>query len=74
MTLESATARVVPERCFHIRWKGMLIDGEPDPAAAGGFSESHICWCVLTQNCMGPDGQVVGEDICNFSRGCFVEC
>ena len=47
----------------------MLIDADRDPEAPG--SREHICWCVLTQNCLGPDGQVADQGTCNMFRSCY---
>ena len=66
----SSQLPVLPERCGNIRWKGMFIDTEPDLAKAA--PDEHICWCVLTQSCFGPDGQVVHESSCNRHRNCYV--
>jgi hypothetical protein len=60
---------VLPPRCSNIRWKGMLIDTEPDAVAQG---PDHLCWCALTQTCLGPDGQVVDEQDCNAVRSCYL--
>lgn len=47
----------------------MFIDTEeestPETAVGSNF------WCVYTQNCMGPDSEVVGADICTASRSCY---
>ena len=59
------------ERCGNLRWKGMFIDidgGAPTPESQ---SSEHVCWCVLTQGPLGPDGQVADEDICNPFRSCY---
>ena len=68
--MEQTATDTLANRCGNIRWKGMFIDAEWDPATSS--HSEHVCWCVLTQNCIGPDSQVVGEDICNFTRSCYV--
>ena len=68
--MESAGLRDISERCVNIRWKGMFIDTELDPSKVE-FSGDHIPWCVRTQNCMGPDAQVVALDSCNLTRSCY---
>ena len=68
--MESAGLKQIPERCVSIRWKGMFIDTEWDPSKSEPTSE-HIPWCVRTQNCMGPDAQVVALDSCNLTRSCY---
>ena len=57
------------ERCRLLRSKWMFIESEPDPSVPR--SDSGICWCVHTQNCLGPDGKVVTLDDCRPGRGCF---
>ena len=56
-------------QCRLIRSKWMFIDAEPDPTVPR--SGTSICWCVHTQKCMGPDGQVVTLQNCNSERPCF---
>jgi hypothetical protein len=57
------------DRCRLIRSKWMFIGAEPDPAVSS--TESGICWCVHTQNCLGPDGQVVTPENCTPARPCY---
>ena len=38
------------ERCRLLRSKWMFIEAEPDPTVPR--SDSGICWCVHTQNCL----------------------
>lgn len=47
----------------------MFIDVQSDPTASE--SREHIYWCLQTQNCLGPDGQVVDEETCNQYRSCY---
>jgi hypothetical protein len=54
-----------------IRSKWMFIDAEPDHSVPR--SGTSICWCVHTQKCMGPDGQIVTLEACNSARPCFEE-
>ena len=56
-------------QCRLIRSKWMFIDAEPDPTVPR--SGQSICWCVRTQKCIGPDGQVVTLEACNSARECF---
>lgn len=67
--MEKDGANALDQRCGSIRWKGMFIDAEWDPATAS--ASEHVCWCVLTQGVVGPDGQVVAEDVCNITRSCY---
>jgi len=56
-------------QCSLIRSKWMFIEAEPDPTVPR--SGTSICWCVHTQKCMGPDGQIVSLEACNSERPCF---
>ena len=56
-------------QCSLIRSKWMFIHAEPDHTVPP--SGTSICWCVHTQKCMGPDGQVVTLEACNSGRPCF---
>jgi hypothetical protein len=58
-------------QCRLIRSKWMFIDAEPDHSVPR--SGTSICWCVHTQKCMGPDGQIVTLEACNSARPCFEE-
>lgn len=60
---------VVNRRCDALRWKGMFIatEEESTPETADGSN----FWCVYTQNCVGPDGEGVSEQICTASRSCY---
>jgi hypothetical protein len=54
--------------CRRLRCKEMFIEtGQPFDIHNTG---SGIYWCLYTQNCLGPDGQVVGPQECTFGRGC----
>lgn len=48
----------------------MFIDVSGDE---GGESQSgdRIYWCVQSQNCVGPDGQMATDDTCNSLRSCY---
>jgi len=59
------------ERCRLLRSKWMFIDVEPDPTIPSMESGSY--WCVHTQNCLGPDGQVATPEACSSDRVCFEE-
>ena len=64
--------RQIPEaqvQCRLIRSKWMFIEAEPDPTVPR--SGTSICWCVHTQKCMGPDGQIVTPEACHSGRPCF---
>ncbi len=51
-------------RCEHLRWKGVFL-GDEAPQA------DSICWCLLTQIGIGPDGRLVDRYECNPARTCY---
>ena len=57
------------ERCRLLRSKWMFIEAEPDPTVPR--SDSGICWCVHTQNCLGPEGEIVNMENCKPGRACY---
>ena len=54
--------------CSCLRWKGMFIDAEPDPAIPN--TRDGLFWCSQTMTCLGPDGRVATEKKCCEGRGC----
>lgn len=60
---------ITQDRCQDLRWKGMFIDALWDPTIQ--HSNDGALWCQHTCNCLGPDGQAVGEYECNPARGCY---
>ena len=73
MTLESASQTsggTQPQvRCRLLRSKWMFIEVEEEKDVPR--SDSGICWCVHTQNCLGPDGQIANLEECKPGRGCY---
>ena len=55
--------------CRRLRSKEMYIDSEHDPTVPS--SHSGLFWCMHSQNCLGPDGDVVTQENCKPGRGCF---
>ena len=56
-------------RCGLLRTKWMFIQVEDEPGARHG--ENGPFWCVHTQNCLGPDGEVANSDNCKPGRSCY---
>jgi hypothetical protein len=54
--------------CSRLRFKGMFIDAERDPAIAK--TRDGFFWCSRTMTCLGPDGRVADEESCCQGRGC----
>jgi hypothetical protein len=62
------------ERCEFIRWKGLFLDHSESGSDTGtqeDHERDHIYWCMLTMNCLGPDGQVADGQTCNSFRSCY---
>jgi hypothetical protein len=57
------------ERCTNIRWKGLYVDEEADPAIQEG--DERIFWCLKTQLNLGPDGKLVDGYECSPGRTCY---
>ncbi len=60
---------VTHQRCRCLRSKEMFVEAEPDPSVPQ-FG-SGIFWCIHTQNCLGPDGEVADAESCKPGRACY---
>lgn len=58
-----------PGRCASLRWKGLFVETEWDPTVQR--SGDRPCWCLHTQICFGPDGNLVNERECTPARSCY---
>ena len=67
MSLNPSQENELPCRC--VRSKEMYIDSEHDPTVPN--SHSGLFWCLHSQNCLGPDGQVVTPASCTAGRSCY---
>jgi hypothetical protein len=63
------SAGAVAVRCRCLRSKEMFFEAEPDLTIPN--TSSGLYWCVHTQNCLGPDGQVAEPENCQPGRACF---
>jgi hypothetical protein len=63
--------KVGMNRCEKLRWKGLLIEAEPDPTIQP--SNDGGLWCQHTFTCLGPDGKAVDEFECSPARKCYEE-
>jgi hypothetical protein len=52
-----------PNLCTALRWKGQFILSEPDPQVQR--SNDGLFWCLYTQTCIGPDGEVAEPGNCS---------
>ena len=58
-----------PNLCSSLRWKGQFIASEPDPNVQPG--NDGLFWCMHTQTCIGPDGELAEPGNCALkSRAC----
>jgi hypothetical protein len=58
-----------PDLCPALRWKGQLITAEPDPSVPA--SNEGLFWCIRTQTCIGPDGELAEPaNCCSKTRSC----
>jgi hypothetical protein len=58
-----------PNLCRALRWKGQFILAEADSAASA--PGDGLFWCLHTQTCIGPDGEIAEPRNCSFkSRPC----
>jgi hypothetical protein len=62
--------KIHENRCDHLRWKGLFVDTE-DEAGREHHPPDRIFWCLKTQQCVGPDGSIVGARQCAPTRDCF---
>jgi len=51
-----------PDLCSALRWKGQFILSEPDPTVPR--SNDGLFWCLYTQTCIGPDGELAEPGKC----------
>lgn len=58
-----------PDLCPHLRWKRMFYEAEIDLTVPRSNDGSF--WCLFTQSCIGPDGQIAEPgDCCSADRAC----
>ncbi len=49
--------------CHCLRWKGMFVQVERDPTVPR--TNDGLFWCLFTQNCIGPDGELAEPGNCS---------
>ena len=58
-----------PDLCTALRWKGQII-GVPHDSTVPTSHDGNY-WCMYTQACIGPDGDVAEPgNCCGSTRGC----
>jgi hypothetical protein len=59
-----------PDLCRHLRWKGQFIQVDPDPTVPQ--TNNGIFWCLYSQTCIGPDGNLAEPYTCTATdRRCY---
>jgi hypothetical protein len=59
-----------PDLCSCLRWKGMFVPSAEDLSVPSG--NGGLFWCLYTQTCIGPDGQLAEPGNCaSRERGCW---
>ncbi len=57
--------------CMHLRSKGMYVTGQLNPADDYEEHGDGHCWCLKTQNVIGPDDALVERELCHRDRPCY---
>jgi hypothetical protein len=58
-----------PNLCPALRWKGQFIAAEPDPTVPP--CNDGLFWCLHSQTCIGPDGELAEPRNCSSkTRSC----
>jgi hypothetical protein len=52
-----------PSLCTSLRWKQQFIGADHDPTVPP--SNDGLFWCVHTQTCIGPDGELAEPGNCS---------
>jgi len=52
-----------PDLCPALRWKAQFVLVEHDPSVPR--SNDGLFWCVYTQTCIGPDGELAEPGNCS---------
>jgi hypothetical protein len=50
------------ELCAALRWKGQFIEAERDSSVPP--TNDGLFWCMHTQTCIGPDGELAEPGNC----------
>lgn len=70
MTEAELFAANYPTLCHCLRWKGQFVWADHDPSVPPAGDANY--WCVFTQTCLGPDGQLAEPATCGSTdRGCY---
>ena len=60
-----------PPFCVRLRSKRILTRGVPPLTEADVLDASRWCWCVATDQILGPDRHVAHPADCRKGRSCF---
>lgn len=62
-----------PDLCPSLRWKGMFVLSERDSSVPP--TNDGLYWCLHTQTCIGPDGEIAEPAQCSSARRkCHANC
>lgn len=68
---ENASELALSPFCVHIQSKKLFFRKGPPMEESDVLDASRHCWCSLTMQVLGPDGEVVHPDECRAGRSCF---
>ena len=61
---------IQPSFCKHLRSKDLYLNLPFHPSGMES-SEGAPCWCMQTQQALGPDGALVNRTDCMPGRACY---
>ncbi|MDP6761525.1 MAG: hypothetical protein QF903_12340 [Planctomycetota bacterium] len=70
MTEPTPDAGEVSPFCSELRTKKLVFATRPPRSAEELMDASGHCWCGLTMQTLGPDGEVVDPQDCRAPRAC----
>jgi len=71
MPAEPADRRAFSALCAHLQSKKTFFLSGPPLESSDVLDASAHCWCRLTMQAVGPDGEVVDPEDCRRPRPCF---
>jgi hypothetical protein len=64
-------SREISPFCRHLHSKKLAFRASPPQTEEDVLDASRHCWCRLTQQALGPDGEIVAVRHCRRGRSCF---
>lgn len=69
---EAASAlHAISPYCRHLHSKKLGFRTSPPQSEEDVLDASRHCWCRLTQQVVGPDGEITRPADCGRGRSCF---